>query len=49
MTKGEKKTEVVTVRFTSTARKKLEQKAKEGYRTLSQEIEMRVLKTLEKD
>lgn len=44
----EKKTEVVTVRFTPSVKKKLQKKAQEAFRTLSQEIEMRVLKSLGK-
>ena len=45
----EKKTEIVTVRFTPSVKKKLEKKAKEGFRTLSQEVEMRIIKSLESE
>lgn len=45
----EKKTEIVTVRFTPATKKQLEKSAKEGFRTLSQEIEMRVIQSLEKE
>lgn len=46
---ADKKTEVVTVRFTPAVKKELERRAKEGFRTLSQEVEMIVVKTLDKE
>jgi len=42
----EKKTAIITVRFTPTIKKHLEKAAKDGFRTLSQEVEMRVIKSL---
>ncbi len=44
---SEKKTEIVTVRFTPSVKKGLEKRAKEGFRTLSQEVEMIVIKALQ--
>jgi predicted transcriptional regulator len=43
---NEKKTEVVTVRFTPSVKKRLNKLAQAGFRTISQEIEMRVIKSL---
>ena len=42
----EKKTEIITVRFTPSIKKKLEKCANDDFRTLSQEVEMRVIKSL---
>ena len=36
----EKKTEILTVRLTPAMKKALTKRAKDGYRTLSQEVEM---------
>jgi hypothetical protein len=44
----EKKTEILTVRLTSSMKKALEKRARDGYRTLSQEVEMIISKALEK-
>jgi hypothetical protein len=46
MATKEKKTELVAIRFTPTVKKVLEKRAKEGFRTLSQEVEMIVIKSL---
>jgi hypothetical protein len=43
---SEKKSEIVTIRFTPSVKKELDKRAKEGFRTLSQEVEMIVIKTL---
>ena len=42
----EKKSETITVRVTPFAKKALEKRAKQGYRTLSQEVEMLINKSL---
>ena len=44
----EKKTVVLTVRLRPSIKAKLEKRAKDGYRTVSQEAEMLILKALEK-
>lgn len=44
----EKKTEVITVRVTSALKKMLEKSAREGCRTLSREIDMRVARSFSK-
>jgi hypothetical protein len=44
----EKKTAVVTVRFTPTVREQLDKRAREGFRSISQEVEMLVIKALQK-
>ena len=45
---AEKKTEIIAVRITPDVRKKLEKRAKDGFRTLSQEVEMILQKALKK-
>ncbi len=44
----EKKTAVVTVRFTPSIKERLDKRAKEGFRSISQEVEMLVIKALQK-
>lgn len=45
----EKKTEIVAVRLTPEVKRQLEKRAKEGFRSVSQEVEMILTKALEKD
>ena len=45
---ADKKTEIIAVRITPEVKKKLEKRAKDGYRTLSQEVEMILQKGLKK-
>ena len=45
----EKKSDILTVRLTPSVKKALEKRAKEGFRTLSQEVEMIITKALDKD
>jgi hypothetical protein len=49
MTEREKKTEIIAVRVTAEIKKQLEKRAKEGFRSVSQEVEMILTKALEKD
>jgi hypothetical protein len=42
----EKKTEVLTVRLAPSVKKALEKRARDGFRTLSQEVEMIISKAL---
>ncbi len=42
----EKKTDVLTVRLTPSVKKALEKRAKDGYRSLSQEVEMIISKAI---
>ncbi|MFA5159583.1 MAG: hypothetical protein WC484_03645 [Candidatus Omnitrophota bacterium] len=43
---AEKKTDMLTVRLTPSVKKALEKRAKDGYRSLSQEVEMIILKAI---
>jgi hypothetical protein len=45
---SEKKTEILTIRVTPSVKKALEKRAKDGYRSLSQEVEMIILKAIRK-
>ena len=44
----EKKSEVVTIRLRPSIKKQLEKRAKDGFRSISQEVEMLIVRAIEK-
>lgn len=49
MKRREKKTALITVRLQPSTKEALEKTARENYRTLAQEVEMRLIKSLERE